>query len=136
MVVGAAAASERQTRYVAGGITMGHDISAYLGPDDPSLQTEWLASELEGPEIAYLRRGSHNPLRHQIYEVLDARECDGDASGAPGTRWVTREKLESALVELERRRRDGVPVDEEVRFVRECLAALPAHRSSVYIYFG
>jgi hypothetical protein len=33
-------------------VTVGHDISAYLGPDDPALQTEWLASELEevGPQ--------------------------------------------------------------------------------------
>jgi hypothetical protein len=115
---------------------VGHDISAYLGPDDPALQTEWLASELEGPEVAYLRRGAHNSLRHQIYEVLDAQECDGDVSGAPGTRWVTRGKLESALVELERRNRDGTAVDEEVRFVRECLNALPPHRGSIYIYFG
>lgn len=115
---------------------MGHDISAYLGPDDPSLQTGWLASELEGPEVAYLRRGSHNPLRHQIYEVLNAQECDGDVSGAPGTRWVTREKLEAALSELERRKHNGTPVDEEIRFVRECLDNLPAHRNSIYIFFG
>lgn len=115
---------------------MGHDISAYLGPDEPALQTEWLARELEGPEVAYLRRGAYNPLRHQIYEVLEVQECDGDVSGAPGTRWVTRERLESALKELKSRRDDGIPVDEEIRFVRECLDALPAHRSSIYIYFG
>jgi len=115
---------------------MGHDISAYLGPDDPALQTEWLPSELEGPEIAYLRRNAYNPLRHQIYEVLDAQDCDGDVSGAPGTRWVTRDKLESALAELERRRLAGALVYEEIRFVRECLSALPPHRRSIYIYFG
>lgn len=115
---------------------MGHDISAYLGPDDPWLQTEWLASELEGPEVAYLRRGAHSPMRHQIYEVLDAQECDGDVSGAPGTRWVARGTLEAALAELERRSRDAVPVDEEIRFVSECLEALPPHRNSIYIYFG
>jgi hypothetical protein len=119
-----------------GSLIVGHDISAYLGPDDQNLQTEWLATELQGPQVAYLRRGAHNSLRHQIYEVLDAQDCDGDVSGAPGTRWVTREKLESALKELERRRDDGIAVNEEIRFVRECLGALPAHRSSIYVYFG
>jgi hypothetical protein len=115
---------------------VGHDITAHLGPDDPSLRTEWLARELEGPEVSYLRRGANDPLRHVIYEVMDARECDGDVSGGPGTLWVTREELGAALAELERRRREGALVDEEIRFVGECLKALSAGRDRVYIYFG
>ncbi len=115
---------------------MGHDISAYLGPDDPRLRTEWLAAELEGPEIAYLHRTDSDPLRHQLYEVLDAQDCDGNASGAPATRWFSREHLESGLARLRERLASGLEVDREIRFVESCLRALPPGRDSVYVYFS
>lgn len=115
---------------------MGHDISAYLGPNDPKLRTEWLEADLEGPEIAYLHRTDSDPLRHQLYEVLDAQDCDGNASGAPGTRWFSRKQLELALVRLRDRLASGLEVEREIGFVETCLDALPPHRDSVYVYFG
>ena len=115
---------------------MGHDISAHLGPDDPRLRTEWLAAELEGPEIACLRRTDSDPLRHQLYEVLDAQDCDGNASGAPGTRWFSREQLELGLARLRERSASGREVEREIRFVEGCLRALTHGRDSVYVYFG
>ena len=115
---------------------MGHDISAYLGHADPSDPLEFLEDWAKEPEIAYLRRGSSNPMRHQLYEVLDAREYDGDLSGIWAARWFSREQLQTALIRLRERSARGLAVGPEIVFIEDCLAALPPERSSVFVAFG
>ena len=116
--------------------SVGHDISAYLGPDEPSDPFQYLENWPEHPEIAYLRRGASNPLRHQLYEALDAREYDGDVSGVWAARWFNRQELELALVRLRARKDEGLEVDPEIEFIADCLEALPPDRSRVFITFG
>jgi hypothetical protein len=115
---------------------VGHDISAFLGPADPCDPLEPLADWSNQPEVAYLRRGSSSPLRHELYDALDAREYDGDVSGVWAARWFNREQLQTALGRLRPRRGQGLEVGPEIEFVESCLAALPPGRTSVYIAFG
>jgi hypothetical protein len=115
---------------------MGHDISAYLGLADPADPLEYPDNWNELPEIAYLRRGASNPLRHTLYEVLDAQEYDGDVSGVWAARWFEREQLQAALVRLRQRLAEGHEVQPEIDFVQACLATLPPVRKSVFITFG
>ena len=115
---------------------MGHDISAYLGDADPTDPLEQLDRWNELPEVAYLRRGSSNPWRHTLYEVLGAREYDGDVSGVWAARWFDRSLLQTALVRLCQRLAEGQEVQPEIDFVQSCLAALPPDRTSVFVTFG
>jgi hypothetical protein len=115
---------------------MGHDISAYLGDSDPADPLEPLEGWSRLPEVAYLRRGSSNPWRHALYEVLDAQEYDGDVSGVWAARWCDRTQLETALARLQQRLAPGHEVQPEIDFVQSCLAALPPHRTSVFMTFG
>ena len=115
---------------------MGHDISAYLGNADPTDQYEQLDNWSNLPETSYLRRGSSNPWRHTLYEVLDAQEYDGDVSGIWAARWFDRSQLQTALGRLQQRLADGQDVRPEFDFVSACLASLPVDRRSVFITFG
>lgn len=115
---------------------MGHDISAYLGSADPADPLEYPGGWNELPEIAYLRRGAYNPLRHALYEVLDAQEYDGNVSGDGRARWFSRGQLSAALQQLFQRLASGHEIQPEIDFVRQCLAALPPDRTSVVIWFG
>ncbi len=115
---------------------MGHDISAYLGNQDPEDPFAYLEGWTNQPEIASLRRGSSNPMRHQLYEVLKATEYDGDVSGIWDARWFNRNQLELALEQLRERLTQGLDVQPEIEFVTNCLSALPLDRSSVFIAFG
>lgn len=115
---------------------MGHDISAYIGDTDPSDPFEYLDGWPDRPEVAYLRRGAYNPLRHTLYEVLDAQEFDGDVSGVWAARWFNRERMRLALRRLWLRWREGTKVKPEIRFVQACLDSLPANRDWVFVTFG
>jgi hypothetical protein len=115
---------------------MGHDISAYLGSADPADPLEQLDRWSELPEIAYLRRGSSNPYRHTLYEVMDAQEYDGDVSGVWAARWFNREELKAGLARLQQWLAEGQEVQPEIDFVQSCLAALPPDRTSVFVTFG
>lgn len=115
---------------------MGHDISAYLGPTDPADPLEQLDGWSKLPEVAYLRRGSSNPFRHTLYEVLDAQEYDGDVSGVWAARWFSRAELQSGLVRLQQRLAEGQEVQPEMDFVQACLGALPPNRTCVFVTFG
>ena len=115
---------------------MGHDISAYLGSADPADPLEQLDGWNELPEAAYLRRGSSNPYRHTLCEVLDAQEYDGDVSGLWAARWFNRKELQVGLARLQQRFAEGQEVQPEIDFVQACLAALPPGRTSVFVTFG
>ena len=107
---------------------MGHDITAYLSsadPDEPSDKFENGFAQTVLLKVAFLERGSHNPLRHTLYEVLDAQECDGNVSGIYAQRWFSRERLETGLARLSQRLAEGLQVQCEIDFVRACLAELP-----------
>src|SRR5262245_1020696 len=115
---------------------MGHDITAYIGDADPADPLEQLDDWTFRPEAAYLRRGSSNPWRHTLYEVLDAQEYDGDLSGVWAAQWFDRTRLRTALARLRQRLAEGQEVQPEIGFVQACLAALPPGRTSVFITFG
>lgn len=116
---------------------MGHDIHAYLGPRDPVGPLERLEDDWsQFRQVAYLRRGASDPLRHELYPALDAQDCAGDASGLWEGRWFDRQHLRRALERLQARLAEGVEVEPEIRFVSACLDALPADRSSVYVTFA
>src|SRR5262245_3259025 len=115
---------------------MGHDVSADLGAADPADPLEQLDGWSQLPEVAYLRRGSGNPWRHTLYEVLDAQEYDGDVSGVWAARWFCREQLHNGLARLRQRLAQGQEVQPEIDFVQACLAALPPDRTSVFVTFG
>jgi hypothetical protein len=89
---------------------MGHDISAYLGDADPADPFEQLEGWSKLPDVAYLRRGSSNPWRHTLYEVLNAQEFDGNVSGVWAARWFDRGQFQTALARLQQRMADGQEV--------------------------
>ncbi len=115
---------------------MGHDISAYLGPADPSDPLEYLEGWSAEPQVASLRRGASSPLRHRLYEALGAQEYNGDVSGVWAGRWFDRWQLQRAMERLRALRARGLGVDPEIEFIASCLAALPPKRLSVFIAFG
>jgi hypothetical protein len=115
---------------------MGHDIEAFLGQADPEEPFEYLDGWSNQPEIAYLRRGAYNPLRHELYEALEAQEYDGDVSGVWAARWFNRDQLQAALERLQKRKRQGLEVDPEIQFIKTCFAAMPPERCSIFITFG
>jgi hypothetical protein len=115
---------------------MGHDIYAYIGDVEPADSFEQLENWSERAEAAYLRRGSSNPWRHTLYDVLDAQEFDGDVSGVWAARWFNRGQLQTALARLQQRLADGQEVQPEIDFVQACLAALPPNLTSVFVTFG
>lgn len=115
---------------------MGHDISAYLGDNDPADLFDNLSNWSELPEIAELCRNASNPLRHTIYEVLDATDYEGNVSGIWAARWFNRQQLNIALTLLNELFSDGLDVERENKFVRDCLYALPDNRDCVFVTFG
>ena len=116
---------------------MGHVIKAYLGladPDDPSDKLEnW--AQIPMLTVAFFERGAYSPLRHTLYEVLDAQECDGDVSGVYAQRWFSREQLDMAQTCLRQRLADGMEVQAEMDFVQACLSELPSNRKYLCISF-
>jgi hypothetical protein len=115
---------------------VGHEISAYLGPAEPSGPYEYLDGWPAQREVASLRRGASSPLRHRLYEALGAHEYDGDVSGVWAGRWFNRGQLQRAVEWLQALRTQGLEVGPEIEFIESCLAALPPNRFSVFIAFG
>lgn len=115
---------------------MGHDITAYLGTADPENPAEHNAFDRSILlRVAFLECGAYSPLRHTLYEVLNATDCDGDVSGIYAQRWFSREQLETAQADLSQRINDGAQVQREMDFVKTCLAELPPNRQYVCISF-
>ena len=85
--------------------------------------------------MAFLERGAYSPLRHTLYEVLNAQECDGDVSGHYAQRWFSREQLEAAKTRLSQLLADGAQLQYEMDFVKTCLTELPSNRKYACISF-
>lgn len=67
---------------------MGHDIYGYKPSDTKK-------------EVAYLRRGAFNPLKHTIYDALDCHECNGGVSGNGSEKEFTKDELIIALNKID-----------------------------------
>jgi hypothetical protein len=78
-----------------------------------------------GGEVTHLRRASTDPLARHIYAALNCREFDGGVSGRGlDERAFSREELKAALVYLCQREGEGLEVEREITFVKECLSWL------------
>lgn len=98
---------------------MGHDIYGFKNHGKP-----------DETEVAYLRRSAFNSKCFEIYNALDAQDCNGFSSGNGDGRLFSEEKLKRALAYL----KDEEDLEPERKFIADCLANLDEN-GQIYVGF-
>ncbi|WP_411953560.1 hypothetical protein ACKXGF_09795 [Alkalibacillus sp. S2W] len=78
-------------------------------------------------QIAYARFHMFNDSAHDLYQLLDAKECDGGVSGIGAKKTFSKQQIEQALSQLQKRldrfNHQSIDLDDQQikRFLTDCL---------------